>query len=157
MHSTSGQRPCTRTGIATAALLFALLPGACSRQADGPSPLGSPAPASTAAPTPVPVVVPAPTARDKATVDARMQECRTRLEAGLSTGLVRNASVDNGRPKLWVGPAWHRSTPAAREALARDAACFFLSGDESKTIRFSVYDDSDREVAVWNLSQLVSW
>ena len=77
--------------------------------------------------------------------------------AALPTGLVRNASVDNGRPKLWVGPAWHQSTPAAKQALARDAACFFLSGDESKTIRFSIYDDSDREVAVWNLSQLVTW
>lgn len=86
-----------------------------------------------------------------------MKACRASLEAALPTGLVRNASVDNGRPKLWVGPAWHRSTPAAKEALARDAACFFLSGDESKTIRFSVYDDSDREVAVWNLSELVSW
>ena len=86
-----------------------------------------------------------------------MQECRASLEAGLPTGLVRNASVDNGRPKLWVGPAWHQSTPAVKEALARDAACFFLSGDESKTIRFSVYDDNDTEVAVWNLSQLVTW
>lgn len=86
-----------------------------------------------------------------------MQECRANLEAALPTGLVRNASVDNGRPKLWVGPAWHQATPEARQALARDAACFFLSGDESKTIRFSVYDDSDREVAVWNLSQLVTW
>ncbi len=86
-----------------------------------------------------------------------MQECRASLEAALPTGLVRNASVDNGRPKLWVGPAWHQSTPAVKEALARETACFFLSGDESKTIRFSVYDDNDREVAVWNLSQLVTW
>lgn len=86
-----------------------------------------------------------------------MQECRASLEAALPTGLVRNASVDNGRPKLWVGPAWHQATPESRQAIARDAACFFLSGDESKTIRFSVYDDSDREVAVWNLSQLVAW
>jgi hypothetical protein len=86
-----------------------------------------------------------------------MQECRASLEAALPSGLVRNASVDNGRPKLWVGPAWRQSTPAAKEALARNAACFFLSGDESKTIRFSVYDDNDREVAVWNLSRLVTW
>ena len=94
---------------------------------------------------------------DKATIEARMRECRASLEAALPSGLVRNASVDNGRPKLWVGPAWHQSTPAAKQALARDAACFFLSGDESKTIRFSIYDDSDREVAVWNLSQLLTW
>ncbi|MEO6102144.1 MAG: hypothetical protein ABIP44_00720 [Pseudoxanthomonas sp.] len=86
-----------------------------------------------------------------------MQQCRARLEAGLQTGLVRNASVDNGRPKLWVGPPWHQATAAAKEALARDAACFFLSGDESRTLKFSVYDDSDEEVAVWNLSQLVTW
>lgn len=90
-------------------------------------------------------------------IDARMRECRASLEAALPTGLVRNASVDNGRPKLWVGPAWHRSTPAVKEAVAREAACFFLSGDESKTIKFSVYDDSATEVAVWNLSQLVTW
>ena len=87
-----------------------------------------------------------------------MQECRASLEAALPTGLVRNASVDNGRPKLWVGStAWHQATPETRQAIARDTACFFLSGDESKTIRFSVYDDSDTEVAVWNLSQLVTW
>ena len=86
-----------------------------------------------------------------------MRQCRASLEAAIPTGLVRNASVDNGRPKLWVGPAWGQSTPRVKEALARDAACFFLNGDESKTIKFSVYDDSDREVAVWNISQLVSW
>ena len=138
-------------GKAVAATLSGifLLP-ACSPPTGKPA---TPAPAriaARAAPAATVVV-------DKATADARMQECRTNLEAALPSGLVRNASVDNGRPKLWVGPAWHQSTPAAKEALARDAACFFLSGDESKTIRFSVYDDSDREVAVWNLSQLVTW
>lgn len=102
----------------------------------------------------MPAVIVAP---DKAAVDARMRECRANLEATLLTGLVHNASVDNGRPKLWVGPAWRQSTPAQKEALARDAACFFLSGDESKTIKFSVYDDSGREVAVWNFSRLVTW
>jgi hypothetical protein len=108
-------------------------------------------------PAPPPIAPAAIAVPDKATANARMKECRASLEVAMPTDLVRNASVDNGRPKLWVGPAWHHSTPAAREALARDAACFFLSGDESKTIRFSVYDDSDREVAVWNLSQLVTW
>ena len=135
-------------GAVAAALSGALLLAACSPPADkpaAPTPAASPAPAAVRAPP------------DEATAAARMQECRASLEAALPGGLVRNASVDNGRPKLWVGPAWHQATPEARQALARDAACFFLSGDESKTIRFSVYDDNDREVAVWNLSQLVTW
>ena len=148
MQSNSGQRRYTQGDIATIAFLVALLPSACSREAGSPAPTTTPPPVS---------VVPAAIAVDKATAAARMQECRVNLEAGLSTGLVRNASVDNGRPKLWVGPAWRQSTSATKEALARDAACFFLSGDESRTIRFSVYDDDDREVAVWNLSQLVTW
>lgn len=154
MHPAREQLQCTRVGIATAALMAALVSSACSREAGNTSPAAAPPPASsTAVPAPAPVSV----ATDKVVPGVRMKECRTKLEAALSTDLVRNASVDNGRPKLWVGPAWHQSTPAAKEALARDAACFFLSGDESKTIRFSVYDDSDREVAVWNLSQLVTW
>ena len=150
MQSAHGKRHRAVIGAVTAALSGALLLTACSPPAGKPAnPVPSASPARTA---PATVAV-----RDKVTIDARMKECRASLEAALPTGLVRNASVDNGRPKLWVGPAWHQSTPAAKEALARDAACFFLSGDESKTIRFSVYDDSDREVAVWNLSQLVTW
>lgn len=139
-------------GAVTATLSGALLLAACS------PPTGKPAtPAAAAVPVPARIAPAAMVMADKATIDARMRECRVSLEAALPSGLVRNASVDNGRPKLWVGPAWHQSTPAAKQALARDAACFFLSGDESKTIRFSIYDDSDREVAVWNLSQLVTW
>ncbi len=150
MHSINGQRQCARSGITLTVFLCALLLGACSPEAGSPT--------VTATPPPAPATVaPLIATPDKATADARMRECRASLEAALPSGLVRNASVDNGRPKLWVGPAWYQSTPAAKEALARDAACFFLSGDESKTIRFSVYDDSDREVAVWNLSQLVTW
>lgn len=102
------------------------------------------------------VVTTAP--RSPAQAAARMQECRAKLEAGIPQGLVINASVDNGRPILWVGPAWQKSTREAKESLARDAACFFLSGDESKAIKFSIYEQStDREVAVWNLSRLIEW
>ena len=87
---------------------------------------------------------------------ARFQQCRQALEAAIPTGLVTNASVDNGRPKLWVGPAWRAATPDVQEALARDTACFFLSGDESGTIKFSIYDTANgREVAVWNHTYLV--
>ena len=65
---------------------------------------------------------------------------------------------DNGRPILWVGPAWQTSTRQEKESLARAAACFFLSGDESKPVKFSIYEQSsDREIAVWNLSRLVEW
>lgn len=89
-------------------------------------------------------------------MEARFQQCRQKLEAAIPTGLVTNASVDNGRPKLWVGPAWRSATPEVQEALARDTACFFLSGDESSTIKFSIYDTATgREVAVWNLTHLV--
>lgn len=91
----------------------------------------------------------------KAAMDARFQQCRQKLEAAIPTGLVTNASVDNGRPKLWVGPAWRNATPEVQEALARDTACFFLSGDDSSTIKFSIYNANGREVAVWNLTHLV--
>ena len=150
MQPINEQRTRIGMGMAAAAFLFVLQLGACSPEA------GSPATIAASPPAPA-TVAPSIVAPDKATADARMRECRASLEAALPSGLVRNASVDNGRPKLWVGPAWQQSTPAVKEALARDAACFFLSGDESKTIRFSVYDDNDREVAVWNLSQLVTW
>lgn len=87
---------------------------------------------------------------------ARMQECRGALEAALQTGLVSNASVDNGRPILWVGPAWRSSNPAVKDAVVRHAACFFLSGDESRMIQFSVYEQAtDTELAVWNRTHLV--
>jgi hypothetical protein len=88
-----------------------------------------------------------------------MQECRAKLEAAIPAGLVINAAADNGRPILWVGPAWQRSPKQDKEALARATACFFLSGDDdSKTLKFSIYDQStDREVAVWDRSRLVEW
>jgi hypothetical protein len=87
-----------------------------------------------------------------------MQACRAKLEAGIPMGMVVNASADNGRPILWVGPAWQQSPVKVREALARDTACFFLSGDDSKTLKFSIYDQStEREVAVWDRSRLIEW
>lgn len=93
---------------------------------------------------------------DKAVVEARMRGCRATLEAAIAPGLLTNASFDNGRPILWVGPAWKGTTPAVRHALARDAACFFRSGDETRPIRYSVYDNaSDREIAVWDYTHLL--
>ena len=131
-----------------AAVLFAIvfLLVACSPADDPAASAGASVRVATVAP-------PSP-----AQAAARMQECRAKLEASIPLGLVINASVDNGRPILWVGPAWQKSTREAKESLAHDAACFFLSGDESKTIKFSVYDQTtDREVAVWNLSRLIEW
>lgn len=134
-----------KAGVAAA--LFAVVLVACSPAADDP------AASATALARVATVAPPSP-----AQAAARMQECRAKLEAGIPQGLVINASVDNGRPILWVGPAWRKSTPEAKESLAREAACFFLSGDESKTIKFSIYEQStDREVAVWNLSRLIEW
>jgi len=125
-------------------IVFLLI--ACSPAADNPEASAASAPIATVAPP------------DPAQTAARMQECRAKLEAGIPRGLVINASADNGRPILWVGPAWRKSKQEEKESLARDAACFFLSGDESKTIKFSVYEQgTDREVAVWNLSRLVEW
>jgi len=136
-----------KTGGAVALFLIVFLLGACSPAADAPA-------ASDAVPAYVAAVAPPSPAQ----AAARMQECRAKLEAGVPQGLVVNASVDNGRPILWVGPAWRKSAREAKESLARDAACFFLSGDESKTIKFSIYEQTtDREVAVWNLSRLIEW
>lgn len=139
--------PPLKTGVAIALFPIVFLLAACSPAADVPA-------ESTAAPARVAAVAPPSPAQ----ATARMQECRAKLEAGIPMGLVINASVDNGRPILWVGPAWQKSTREAKESLARDAACFFLSGDESKTIKFSIYEQTtDREVAVWNLSRLIEW
>ena len=135
-----------KTGVAAALFAIVFLLVACSPAADDSA-------VSAAAPARVATVAPSP-----AQAAARMQECRAKLEAGIPLGLVINASVDNGRPILWVGPAWRKSTREAKESLARDAACFFLSGDESKTMKFSIYEQAtDREVAVWNLSRLIEW
>ena len=135
------------TGVAAVPFLIVFLLVACSPTTDAPA-------VSAAAPARVASVAPPSPAQ----AAARMQECRAKLEAGIPLGLVINASVDNGRPILWVGPAWRKSSPEAKETLARDAACFFLSGDESKGIKFSIYEQStDREVAVWNLSRLIEW
>lgn len=128
-------------------LSLMLLLGGCSPAADAPT-----TPAATPAST---AKVAAP---DPARTAARMQECRAKLEAGIPTGMVINASADNGRPVLWVGPAWQRSPTKDKESLARDTACFFLSGDESKALKFSIYEQStDREIAVWDRSHLIEW
>lgn len=141
------ERLSLKTGVTVILFAIVFLLVACSPAADDPA-------ASAGAPAPVAKVVPP----NPAQAAARMQECRAKLEAGIPLGLVVNASVDNGRPILWVGPAWRKSTREAKESLARDAACFFLSGDESKTMKFSIYEQAtDREVAVWNLSRLIEW
>lgn len=136
-----------KTAAAMAMFSSVLLLVGCSPAADKSA-------VSTAAPRATKAVAPP----DPAQLAARMQECRAKLEAGIPLGLVNNASIDNGRPILWVGPAWKKSNRETKESLARDAACFFLSGDDSKTIKFSIYEQTtDREVAVWNLSRLVEW
>lgn len=136
-----------KAGAAVALFPIVFLLVACSPTADDPA-------MSAVAPAHVATVAPP----NPAQAAARMQECREKLEAGIPLGLVINASVDNGRPILWVGPAWRKSARETKESLARDAACFFLFGDESKTIKFSIYEQAtDREVAVWNLSRLVEW
>jgi hypothetical protein len=105
------------------------------------------------APTPVPEAS-APV--NKALAEARLRECSAALKAALKPGLLNNASFDNGRPILWVGPAWKQTTPAIRHSLARDAACFFRSGDESRPIRYSVYDQAtDSEIAIWDYTHLL--
>lgn len=136
-----------KAGAAISVLSFACLLGACSPAADAP------ATSSVAPPHPEAAAKPNP-----AQTAARMQECRAKLEAGIPSGMVINASADNGRPVLWVGPAWKKSAQETKESLARDTACFFLSGDESKTLKFSIYDQAtDREVAVWDRSRLIEW
>lgn len=126
--------------IALAAVL-----AACSPAAEENTP--------AAAPTPVPKAS-APV--NKAVAEARLRECSAALKAALKPGLLNNASFDNGRPILWVGPAWKQTTPAIRHSLARDAACFFRSGDESRPIRYSVYDQAtDREIAIWDYTHLL--
>ena len=108
-------------------------------------------------PAAAPALVPEASAPvNKALAEARLRECSAALKAALEPGLLNNASFDNGRPILWVGPAWKGTTPAIRHSLARDAACFFRSGDESNPIRYSVYDQAtDREIAIWDYTHLL--
>lgn len=121
---------------------------ACSPAADKSAPT-----AAAPAPAPAPAVT-APV--NKAVAEARLRECSAALKAALKPGLLNNASFDNGRPILWVGPGWKQTTPAIRHSLARDAACFFRSGDESSPIRYSVYDQAtDREIAIWDYTHLL--
>lgn len=127
-------------------LVVAIIVAACSPATNQTETSAATANAPTAEKKPKPT---------KAAMEARFQQCRQTLEAAIPTGLVTNASVDNGRPKLWVGPAWRTATPEVQEALARDTACFFLLGDDSSTIKFSIYNANGREVAVWNLTRLV--
>lgn len=137
--------PKAAAAISLLSILFLL--GACSPAADAPATSTDAPPRAAEAAKPSP-----------AQTAARMQECRAKLEAGIPSGMVINASADNGRPILWVGPAWKNSAQQAKESLARDTACFFLSGDESKTLKFSIYDQAtDREVAVWDRSRLIEW
>lgn len=134
-------------GVCIAALA-ALALAACSRDEGASEPANKP----IASPQPA-VAGPAP---DKAVVEARLKECSAALKAALEPGLLNNASFDNGRPILWVGPAWKQTTPAIRHSLARNAACFFRSGDESRPIRYSVYDQAtDREIAIWDYTHLL--
>jgi len=138
-----------KTNGATILASLVLLLGACSPAGDAPA---------TSSAKPVPAAAATVRPPDPARTAARMQECRAKLEAAIPAGLVINASVDNGRPILWVGPAWQQSSKIDKETLARDTACFFLSGDEAKTLKFSIYDqNTDREIAVWDRSRLIEW
>lgn len=138
-------------GLACAAWVLSLTTS-CARQAEPATATTSAAPTQQSVPT-APAAV---ATRDPRHAVAKMQECRARLEAAVSQQLVSNASVDNGRPILWVGPAWKASPQAVQEQLVRDTACFFVSGDETRTIRFSLYDTAtDQELSVWNHTHLV--
>ena len=87
---------------------------------------------------------------------ARLEECRTKLKAAVPLDLITNMSFDNGRPKLWVGRTWHKIDISAKEGLSREAACFFLAGDESKAITFPIYDGmTGKEIAEWKFTKLV--
>lgn len=98
---------------------------------------------------------PAPTPSLIANKAARLEECRTKLKAAIPLDLITNMSFDNGRPKLWVGPTWHKIDITAKEGLAREAACFFLAGDETKAITFPIYDGmTGKEIAEWKFTKL---
>lgn len=98
----------------------------------------------------------APVAIRPANADARLEECRAKLKAAVPLDLITNMSFTDGHPKLWVGPTWHKITIDAKEGLAREAACFFLAGDETKAIRFPIYDGmTGKEIAAWNYTKLV--
>ena len=130
-----------------------LLSSACTGPSESTNPdIGSPAPAPKHVDAPVPTATP----EQKQRALQRMQACRVRLEAAMKNQIVSNASVDNGRPILWVGAAWTTTAPAMQEKMVLDTACFFISGDDTRTIKFSVYDTAtDQELAVWNHTYLV--
>ena len=64
-------------------------------------------------------------------------------------------SYDGGRPKVWVGPLYHRAPIETKIAFAETAACFFLAGDDSSRITYPIFDGtSGKQVATWKFTRL---
>ena len=87
--------------------------------------------------------------------DKRLEECRAKLKAAVPINLLKDMTFKGGVPKVVIGPTWYKIDFNAKTGFARTAACFFLAGDESKSITFGVYDHmTGKKVATWEFTRL---
>lgn len=113
----------------------------------------TPAAAPVAAASPAPQAAPAPV--DRAAADARLESCRAKLKQAQEIDLLTNMTFEGGKPKVWVGRTWNDIPVDAKEGFAEVAACFFVAGDEGRTITFPIYDGrSGKQIATWRFTRL---
>jgi hypothetical protein len=104
----------------------------------------------TAAPAPAP----AQTVRTPE-MDQRFEECRATLKQAVALRLLTDMGFDGPRPKFVVSRHWNALDFNAKSELTRTAACFFLTGDSSKSIAFDVRDSmTNRVIAKWRYTEL---
>lgn len=94
-------------------------------------------------------------AQSRAENDRRLEGCRSKLKAAAQLNLLKDMSFDGGRPRVVVGPTWHRIDFSAKEGFAQTAACFFLAGDSKKSITFPITDGrTGKKLATWKFTRL---
>lgn len=86
---------------------------------------------------------------------ANFERCRSKLKAAAELGLLADMSFDDGRPRVVIGRTWYGIDHTAKTGLAETAACFFLTGDTTRAIRFDIRDNlTGNVVASWSGTRL---
>lgn len=87
--------------------------------------------------------------------DKRLEDCRAKLKAAVPLDLLKDMTFKEGVPKVVIGPTWYKLDFDSKTGFAKTAACFFLAGDESKSITFGIYDNmTGKKVATWEFTKL---
>lgn len=102
--------------------------------------------------TPTPIAKPV---QSEAAKNVLFEECKAKLKSAVSLNLLTDMSFDGGRPRVVVGRTWHNLPFEGKEGFAKVAACFFLAGDTSQSIRFEITDHmTGKVVATWKWTHL---